>query len=238
MNKIFKTTHLSNGSTVCHCTESVVSCDPIWEAAYERFETTDEEVQKFLDRLRYMKLDRLDKASSILEIFCGRGNGIVAFERLGFHDVEGVDLSFPLLEKYSGLPRNLYVADCRQMPFDDHSKDLIIVQGGLHHLPLLPSDVEQTCYEVKRVLKPGGRFAIVEPYPTICLPWIHFVSELSMVRCCLPKLDALAVMTERERTTYQNWMKESPGIRQSIKQGFKPIVDKVTWTKWMFVGMA
>jgi SAM-dependent methyltransferase len=226
----------NHGSSITRCTQSVVSCDDIWEAAYERFETADEEVKKFVGRLRRLKIDQLPKSIDVVEIFCGRGNGIVALEHLGFTNIEGVDLSEPLLQKYGGTPRSLYVADCRQMPFENASKDLIIVQGGLHHLPQLPLDVTTTIDEVIRVLRPGGRFVIVEPYPTQALKWIHRISELAFVRMVSPRLDALAVMTQQERITYENWLRQGPMIRDAIMRRFRPLVDQISWTKWNFVG--
>lgn len=224
------------GSRIFRCTHSVVSCDPEWEAAYERFETPEEEIQKFVGRLKTLQLHRLPKTTQVVEIFCGRGSGLIALEQLGFSDREGVDLSEPLLTKYAGTPLNLYVADCRALPFGDNSKDLLIVQGGLHHLSALPEDVDRTISEVKRVLRPGGRLAIVEPYPSRTLSWIHRLSEWEPFRRLSPRLDALAVMTERERTTYENWLRMIPSIRNSIKQSLEPLVDRITWTKWMFVG--
>ena len=232
------TSRTSQGATIFRCSPSKISCDPEWELAYERFETAEEEVRKFVGRLKSMQLHHLPKASRVVEIFCGRGNGLVALERLGFVNREGVDLSERLLSKYAGAPLNLYLADCRQLPFEDHSRDLVIVQGGLHHLPLLPDDVDQTLGEVKRVLRPGGRLAIVEPYPTRTLAWIHRISEQKVVRAMSPRLDALATMTERERTTYEPWLQKIPSIRRSIRQAFTPLVDRISWTKWMFVGQA
>ena len=40
----------------------------------------------------------------------------------GFENIEGADLSATLLEQYQGSA-TCYVADCRELPFDDNSKD-------------------------------------------------------------------------------------------------------------------
>jgi SAM-dependent methyltransferase len=101
----------------------------------------------------------------IVELLCGRSNGLEALAQLGFHRLEGVDLSSRLLTQYKGFGM-CYVADCRQLPFADHSKDILIVQGGLHHLSFLPGDLEQVLSEVRRVLRKSGRFVVVEPWLT------------------------------------------------------------------------
>lgn len=224
------------GSQIVRCTESVVSCDALWESAYERFETPEQEIEKFLERIRAMRLNRLPLDSAIVEIFCGRGNGINAFNRLGFECCEGVDLSLGLLEKFDGKPTTLYLADCRELPFEPNSKDLLIVQGGMHHLPTLPDDVNRTVDEVLRVLRPGGRFAIVEPYPTMALKWIHRIIKLPPFRKLSPRCDALEVMTQQEYQTYYNWMRHAPALRTWIANSFEVELNKVSWTKWMFVG--
>lgn len=230
------TSIMPGGASIHHCTQSIVSCDPAWEAAYERFETPEQEIKKFIDRLTELGLARFPHESRVVEICCGRGNGLVAFDRLGFSNIEGVDLSEPLLRKYTGKAVRLYVADCRELPFADQSKDLVVVQGGLHHLPELPIDVQRTANEVKRVLRPNGCFAIVEPYPTRSLAMIHKVSEISLVQRLVPKIGALASMIDLERETYEHWLSVAPSIREQMKADFVPVLDRVTWTKWHFVG--
>ncbi|WP_291167370.1 class I SAM-dependent methyltransferase [Gimesia sp.] len=118
-------------------------CDKIWEAAYRRFETPLQELKKFQKRLTQLGLSAWDKDLDVVELFCGQGTGLIALEKMGFKSISGVDLSPHLLEQYQGAAK-LYVGDCRDLKFDN-SRDVLIVQGGLHHLPvLLPTDLEQT----------------------------------------------------------------------------------------------
>jgi len=146
--------------------------DP-WEAAYLRFETREQETQKFIGRLNRLGAPQWPRDSEIVELFCGRGNGLIALGRLGFTRIEGVDLSPRLVAHYRG-PAKCIVGDCRQLPFEDCSKDVLIVQGGLHHLPTLPGDLEQTFSEIHRVLRPGGVFLAFD----IPDGWIHRVGHI------------------------------------------------------------
>lgn len=50
-------------------------CDPVWEAAYERFETPTQERRKFRARYRRLGVASFPRDWKILELFCGRGNG-------------------------------------------------------------------------------------------------------------------------------------------------------------------
>jgi SAM-dependent methyltransferase len=206
-----------------------------WEAAYLRFETPEEEIRKFLKRLKWLRVDRLDRDIRVAELFCGRGNGLVALERLGFDRLEGVDLSARLVAKYRG-PATCHVADCRSLPFADRSKDLVVIHGGLHHLPHLPDDLEKVLREAWRVLTPGGALAVVEPWMTPLLAVVHRLMRYGWLRRLWPKLDALAVMTEHERVTYENWLSHPQRIRRSFDRFFLPRRQRAAWGKVFYVG--
>jgi SAM-dependent methyltransferase len=134
--------------------QAVLTPDP-WESAYLRFETPEEEIQKFIGRLNRLGAAKWPRDAEIVELFCGRGNGLIALQRLGFVRLESVDLSPRLIAQYKGSAK-CTVADCRKLPFADRSKDVLIVQGDLHHLPALPEDLEQTFSEMQRVLRKDG----------------------------------------------------------------------------------
>lgn len=209
--------------------------DDPWEAAYVRFETPEQEIAKFRKRLQALHIDGLPKQSQAVELFCGRGNGLHALEGLGFTHLEGVDLSARLVSLYRGQAQ-CYVCDCRALPFQDHSKDLLVVQGGLHHLPKLPDDLEQTFSEMHRVLLPQGHLVLVEPWLTPFLQLVHRLAANSLVRRCSVKLDALNTMIEYERKTYEQWLNHPEMILRLVRARFTPVRERFGWGKWMFVG--
>ena len=206
-----------------------------WEAAYLRFETPEEEITKFRGRLRRLGAREWPRNAEIVELFCGRGNGLHALERLGFENLEGVDLSPRLLAQYRG-PAKTQVADCRTLPFEDRSKDVLIVQGGLHHLPVLPDDLELSLSEMQRVLRDSGRVMLVEPWQTPFLRLAHLVSDQPLMRRLSNKLDALATMTEHERPTYENWLSRPQEVSDLARKYFVPLHESFRWGKWNFVG--
>jgi ubiquinone/menaquinone biosynthesis C-methylase UbiE len=215
-------------------TQNALSLDP-WEAAYLRFESPQEEIQKFIKRLTRLGAPQWPRDAEIVELFCGRGNGLIALQRLGFTRLEGVDLSPRLLAQFKGSAK-CTVADCRKLPFADRSKDVLIVQGGLHHLPTLPDDLDQTFSEMQRVLRTDGRAVFVEPWLTPFLKFVHTVSENPLARRVSNKIDALATMIQFERRTYEQWLGQPELIKNIARAHFLPLHESFTWGKWNFVG--
>jgi len=210
------------------------SSDP-WEAAYLRFETPQEEIAKFTGRLRRLGVNRWPREWRVVELFCGRGNGLHALAGLGFHNLEGVDLSARLVAQYTG-EATCYVGDCRELPFAKGSKDAAIVQGGLHHLPVLPDDLERVFGELRRVVQPQGRVVFVEPWLTPSLRVVHALSATSLARRVSAKMDALATMIENERQTYDNWLSRQQEISALAHTHFQTEHESFAWAKWNFVG--
>lgn len=220
---------------VRHVDAGMVCCDPEWEAAYKRFESPEQEVHKFVRRLQAFGLDSQPTSSRVVELFCGRGGGLVALHELGFTDLQGVDLSDTLLQQYRG-PAKLHLADCRDLPMEDDSFDIAIVQGGLHHLPTLPGDLDAVLNEVRRILRPGGVFYAVEPWLTPFLRFVHAVVQQPIMRRVYAKGDALAAMIDHERETYEQWLGLPGPLLKCFRKHFDPIQEQTSWGKLVFSG--
>jgi SAM-dependent methyltransferase len=210
-------------------------CSSPWEEAYARFETPEQEIAKFMGRLLKLGAANWDKNLRVVELFCGRGNGLQALSRLGFRNLEGVDLSETLLAGYTGDAK-CYVCDCRHLPFENKSRDIVIVQGGLHHLPRLPEDLETTLAEIRRILRPDGFAVIIEPWLTPFLHLVHAICAWHPARRLSVKLDALASMIENERETYEQWLDAPDAIRALLAKTFDFTKLEVRWGKITCVG--
>ena len=195
-------------------------CNTTWEDAYRRFETPEQEIEKFKSRLVDFGVASLPKDSQVLELFCGRGNSLMALHQLGFHNLSGVDLSEKLLQQYRG-PGTLHLADCLNLPFDESSFDIIVIQGGLHHLPVLPDHLDQALNQAKRTLRDNGKLFVVEPWMTPFLWLVHAITDRWIVRKLYPKGDALATMTEEEHETYYQWLGQPKTLLSVFEKHFE-----------------
>lgn len=173
--------------------------------------------------------------AKIVELFCGRGNGLTALNQLGFTDIEGIDLSPSLAAQYAG-PGKILVGDCRQLPFENNSKDILIVQGGLHHLPVLPDDLDRTLAEGSRVLRRDGLLVVVEPWATFFLSVVHALCRSRTLRRLSPRIDALAIMIYYERQTYKQWLTQPRLILESLRKAFQCECCNFRWGKIYFTG--
>lgn len=220
---------------IVRATDIEIAQDPLWEDAYLRFESPQQEVEKFCKRLRRLGVDRWSRDSEVVELFCGRGGAIHAWHRLGFRRVSGVDLSERLLRCFEG-EATLYAADARRLPFADASRDIIAVQGGLHHLPTLPDDLDRTLAEVRRVLKSTGHFVAVEPWLTPFLRGVHAITKQPIVRRLVPKFDAFAEMVAREADTYFAWLGKPDEVRACFERHFILQICRTSFGKIEVVG--
>ena len=208
--------------------------DP-WEEAYLRFESPEQEIRKFIGRLKFMGATKWPRDAKIAELFCGRGNGLRALHHLGFNEVEGIDLSPSLTTAYDG-PGKILVGDCRQLPFENASKDILIVQGGLHHLSVLPDDLDRVLNEGARVLSRDGLLVVVEPWATLFLSVSHALCEIRTIRMLSPKVDALATMIHFERKTYEQWLRHPGLVLDSLRKTFRVERCHFRWGKIYFAG--
>ena len=124
----------------------------------------------------------IKRGDSILDIATGTGDlFMLALKRNRDCRVVGIDISSEMLhiasqkkvrEGYRG--RYFLVAgDACSMPFGGYAFDHTMVAFGIRNM----SDVEDLFKEVRRILKDGGKFAILE----FSIPEIHFIRKIYLI---------------------------------------------------------
>jgi demethylmenaquinone methyltransferase / 2-methoxy-6-polyprenyl-1,4-benzoquinol methylase len=96
----------------------------------------------------------------VLDAACGTGDLAIACERAGAGSVVGLDFSPRMLERARRKRPELewLQGDMLALPFDDASFDAATVGFGVRNV----EDLERSLRELRRVLRPGGRLAILE----------------------------------------------------------------------------
>ncbi len=116
----------------------------------------DSEEQLFL---KYFK-----KSDSLLDLGCGAGRVAFGLWKLGFRRILGLDLAEGMIQAAKEIALSLQAeiafetGDARRLPFEAKSFDGVVFGfNGLMQIPLRENRRE-ALLEVRRILKPGGRF--------------------------------------------------------------------------------
>jgi ubiquinone/menaquinone biosynthesis C-methylase UbiE len=119
-------------------------------------------------RERLVRLARLERGQSVLDVGCGTGSLAIAARRwVGPAGVvEGVDASPELIARArkkaakAGVDARFTIGGAEALPFPDATFDAVLNTMVLHHLP---RETRARCArEMRRVLQPGGRVLAVD----------------------------------------------------------------------------
>jgi SAM-dependent methyltransferase len=110
----------------------------------------------------YLKLNYFNSSKTILDIACGRGELLRAFNNLGMK-VKGIDIDPDA--KNLCAPHDVMIHDIlkQKLPIKDKSIDCVFNKSIIEHL----DNPEKLLIEAKRVLKKDGLIV------TMCPSWVH-----------------------------------------------------------------
>ena len=138
-----------------------------FEAYISALESFDQLEQ--LQELKKLGVERIGvgPGARVLEVGCGFGLETLRLARLAAAggSVAGCDLSADFLAEArrraqaAGLDIAFTQARAEQLPYPDHSFGVLWAERVLIYVP----DVRQAVSEMRRVLRPGGRVALIEP---------------------------------------------------------------------------
>jgi len=169
-----------------------------------------DEIARDYDRMNHLMTAGLDRCwrkravqglhGKVLDVACGTGDMVVELLRTRHAaslQVTGVDLSEEMLAiaKRKAPQAEYRLADAEHLPFGDASFDAVTCAFGIRNFVHL----EQGLKEMVRVLKPGGRMAILE-LATPDNPFIRFFYNI-YTRRIIPWLGS-RIAGNRDAYTY------------------------------------
>jgi len=149
---------------------SQAEANKTWDTVYSnKFMTMwypNEDIIRFCARLIQKRLthDRVEvrrKVERVLDLGCGNGRHAIYFAREGFN-AAGIDISETAVEwgrEWAARERlevDFRVGSITNLPFEDHSFDVIVSHGVLDHVPM--EHAKSAMAEAARILRPHGLF--------------------------------------------------------------------------------
>lgn len=134
-----------------------------------RQKEVDPHLLKFLNDREF----KAPSSLSILDMACGTGNQLIA-NRPYVQEARlvGLDLFHGMLQHAVAKTRDIFwiQATCDRPPFPDNSFDFISNQFAFHHV----RDKQAMITSVFRILRPGGRFVMLNLCPREMQDWIYY----------------------------------------------------------------
>jgi SAM-dependent methyltransferase len=123
------------------------------------------------------------RGKDVLEIGCGTGVHARLLADAGAR-VTAVDLTPTAIEltkqrlEVAGLEADVREADAESLPFADASFDFVWSWGVIHH----SESTDRVIAEIARVLRPGGRVALMVYHRTSVTFWVDYVLHRGVLR--------------------------------------------------------
>jgi SAM-dependent methyltransferase len=99
------------------------------------------------------------RGRQVLDLGCGKGRFARFLAARGAR-VVGLDISPAMLAAGGGAGLDRVIGSARRLPFRDASFDAAIAVEVFEHME--PRAIDDACDELRRVLRPGGRFVLID----------------------------------------------------------------------------
>jgi len=177
-----------------------------------------------LDRVR--ELAQTLRPREALDLGCGAGHVSFALARAGVPRVIAYDLSERMLavvEQEARAKGYRAIEGCRgaaeQLPFQTSSFELIVTRFSAHHW----SSVSSALAQVSRLLRPGGKFVVIDV----------FSPESPLLDTTLQALEVLRDMSHVRNYRLSEWysMLDRCGLRQPSSQQWRLTLEFESWVR-------
>lgn len=184
-----------------------------WQETYADESEQQRRREQMPPKLKLLGLLDSDHETQILDLCCGHGETLDCLFENGFKNLKGIDLHLP--DKVAEDKRfKAKAGDATQTGYPDESFDWVICIHSLHHFANA-ENVEKLMNEVHRVLKPGGRFGVID-FPNslqIRLAFWFFRQKPFLIT---PYLRFFGAIIQEEWSFLQYYLPQWPQVRKLL----------------------
>ncbi len=161
---------------------------------------------------RYHAIQHLVVGKRVIDVACGEGYGSALLSRSA-SSVTGVDISSEAITHATAAysaQKNLkfFAASCTQLPFDDHSFDVVVSFETIEHI----TEHDAFLDEIKRVLTADGLLIISSPNKAEYSDARNFQNEFHVSELYRDELAALIA----KRFAHTQWLSQRNGFYSLI----------------------
>lgn len=203
--------HIRTGARVSGQNES-----PAWKEAYLAGPERLRRLRAMPGKLKLLGMDEAPRSARILDLCCGSGEALVTLHNMGFRELTGMDIE--ITAELAGDSRFVTrVGDARSTKLPSESFDCVLNIHAMHHLETV-ENVRLFLDECCRLLRPGGRLAIVDfpDSPQIRLAFWFFRRNFGL---CTPYLKMFGRLIQEEWHFLKEYLPQWGRVRDLLYHG-------------------
>lgn len=195
-----------------------------WHRAYKDKRLVARRASSHGRKLQRLGLFDLSRDVRLLDVACGTGEALRILHDVGFTRLCGVDVTAD--EDLAREPwLELRAADAQHIPYEDASFDVVLCMHSLHHLGGIEA-VRASLREILRVLRPGGRLALLDHFDSPQLRAAFWGLHKPWLTWPTAGLRAFREQHEDEWPYLYEYLDAWPALRAMLDDlGCRPVVD-------------
>ena len=211
-----------------------------WKQAYRDPALMARRMKKHRGKLARLGVFDWPRDAKVLDLCCGTGEVLRILHAEGFTKLAGLDVTVDAeLQREPWV--ELQAGDSRALPFADASFDAVLCMHALHHLVVQASGLHAAgtaapqalggvsgigaaLREAARVLKPGGRLALIDHYDSAQLRLAFWACRQAWLTWPTAGLRSFRRQLDEEWPYLTDYLNNWPQVRAAIGGlGFQPV---------------